>query len=619
MSLVITSSSKGQTNPAGQNLGIRSPGSYQNTFRSPFKIEGHSEVAVQSVRLSRQGYHFVNDVYFCCYFGKILAAPEKISTAHVTNQPLYVKIPSGSYTKIELAEQLTTDLGSTLKTSYPNIVGVVVEINVDAGGAFEGFKFTMTQLGAGTAFANVPADGDWIPTIGPLTRYNDGSDELEEADSGAVSASLQVVTASASLAGAINTSYPLSLCTSTFEVDITNASNGGFEVGLVRNLYDPQGAGGGLYTNAPEGFLYHNNDAGSPGGESSFYDFGFRWVPGNNGELFQYLADSDNDPNNIGSMRDLADYPVMLDASFSSSPPGYDKVRFTIINEEVSFAIHTTGGAWSEIINKTVSTAANRLFKPTGLTTQALYPKIYIANASDSLEVTTWNGISNAGNVYDFYANKLFGLPNSGQARTVQYDCDTNLAYQLNGANDYDINYTRMGVNGAGGQDNKHVFIFAPSAVYDTIMPGYLHLNLANYLGFTKPIFEADDDTLISTITSTQAPINFGSNAMYVRVNTLPFNSLNGATEGISQILYACPRFDITGNEIGNLYFEPNTPIYLDLKNTESYVLSDISVDIVDINEKVATDLHSDTTVILHVRKKDHRNTSGISLNLGGT
>jgi len=218
MSLIVTSSSKDPSNVQSQGFGLQAPFSYQNTFRSPLHIKPNSEVAVQSVRCNRQGYSFNHDSYFCVYWGQELTDEESIKADAVTNQPLYVKIEAGSYTSDEFRDQLEIGLTNTLKKAYPNIIGVNVQLNEDAG-----FTFTLTQIGGKTE--NLPPDNKWIKVVSDNTRDPDG-DPLDDTytETGDFTAVSQVITASASDAYVINTQYPISNCSGELSVDPRNAS-----------------------------------------------------------------------------------------------------------------------------------------------------------------------------------------------------------------------------------------------------------------------------------------------------------------------------------------------------------------------------------------------------------
>jgi len=600
MSLIVTSSSKDPTNITSQGVGIQSPFSYQNTFRSPLNIKPNSEVAVQSVRCNRQGYSFNHDAYLCIYWGKELPDNESITADHVTNQPLYVKIEAGSYTFEEFRDELQTSLSNTLKKAYPNIIGVTVTL--DSDNTF--FTFTLTQIGGHTS--NVPADDKWIKVISDNTRDEDGNELLSDlVDSGAVSASGQEITASASDAYAINTTYPLSLCKGEFHVDPTNASNGGWKIGLTRNLYDPQ-SGNGTYTLNPRGFSPVNSDEGADG-EDDFFDFVVSWTPGTDMKILHYICDEGNQ----GSMVQLSPKTPITNASLVAG--AYDRIIFKFVNETITLSVRASaGGSLTEVIGQGTATGANKLFKPTGLTTQALYPKIFIKNKNDKVKIEEYDGINSVDNPFNFYENKLFGLPDSEQAGELVRECDFNKVFSLNEDAEFNPTYTRVGLNASDGQDYKYVLIFAENSIYDTILSGYLHKNLASSLGFKanvnkqSVISDASSTLLKTVLKSVQAPKQLGTGSLFIRVNNLPFNSLNGATEGISQILYACPRFDTNGNTTGGLYYEPAERVYVKLNNPDGYILSDISIDLVDINERIAEDLEGNTIVVLHIREGKH-------------
>ena len=601
MSLIVTSSSKDPNNIRSQGIGIQSPFSYQNTFRSPLLIKPNSEVAVQSVRCNRQGFSFNHDSYFCIYWGKELPDNESITADHVTNQPLYVKIEAGSYTSEEFRLELQTNLSNTLKKAYPNIIDVSVQLNEDAG-----FTFTLKQ--SANALYQDLNDSKWIPVMNSDTRDTDGEDVLDLPDSGAVSASNQVVTASASKAYAINTTAPLALTSGDFSVDPTKAKNGGWKIGLTRNLYNPLGEDG-TYTIGAYNFNHSLSDP-SIDGEDDFFDYVAVWEVGSDLKVFHYI----NSPfSNNGGMAGITPVTTITNASLVAG--FYDRVKFQFVNEEITLQMReTVSKAWVNVVNSASATGADKLFKPTGLTTQALYPKIYIENQNDSVEIDTWDGLVNTGNVFNFYENKLFGTEDTGDALEVVQECDNNKVFRKLANGTYNPTYTRLGVNASSGQDYKYVFIFEENPIYDTILNGYLHKNLRDVLGFkaninTQTGIPATGTPLDVIIASQAVPKELGAGSLFVRVNNLPFNSLNGATESISQMLYACPRFDTNGNTVGGLYYEPSERVYVSLNNPDQYVLSDLSIDIVDINERVADDLDGNTIVTLHIRegKHDHK------------
>ena len=104
---------------------------------------------------------------------------------------------------------------------------------------------------------------------------------------------------------------------------------------------------------------------------------------------------------------------------------------------------------------------------------------------------------------------------------------------------------------------------------------------------------------------SQKSPKTLASGQLFVRVSSLAHTSFNGCKESISKILYGLPRWDARGNTTGSLYYEPHERVYLDLHyNENNQVLNDLSVQLVNVNEEVATDLTGNTCVIFHIRQK---------------
>jgi hypothetical protein len=64
------------------------------------------------------------------------------------------------------------------------------------------------------------------------------------------------------------------------------------------------------------------------------------------------------------------------------------------------------------------------------------------------------------------------------------------------------------------------------------------------------------------------------------------------------------PRFDNAGNDSGALFFKEPDRLYVDLNNTDSINVTDISVDIVRRDETFVNDLTGSTEVVFHIREK---------------
>ena len=91
---------------------------------------------------------------------------------------------------------------------------------------------------------------------------------------------------------------------------------------------------------------------------------------------------------------------------------------------------------------------------------------------------------------------------------------------------------------------------------------------------------------------------------MFFRLSSLTQRSKNGFTGNDSKIIYHCPRFDVSGQDQGQLYFEPTEKTYIDIGNIADTPVNSFSVELVSREEKLVPGLVGNTTAVLHIRKK---------------
>tara|TARA_R110002020_G_scaffold99759_3_gene236489 strand:- start:1067 stop:3334 length:2268 start_codon:yes stop_codon:yes gene_type:complete len=128
-------------------------------------------------------------------------------------------------------------------------------------------------------------------------------------------------------------------------------------------------------------------------------------------------------------------------------------------------------------------------------------------------------------------------------------------------------------------------------------------LNSPNYSAVPNTNTE-DPKYSYKSFQSTNTPVLTTGQSCFVRCPTLTHQSQNGASSGMSKILYHLPRFSDTGNDVGPLFWNPPEMVYLDLNNPADITLNNIQIDIVDKDEKIVSDLNNNTIVVLHVREK---------------
>jgi len=133
--------------------------------------------------------------------------------------------------------------------------------------------------------------------------------------------------------------------------------------------------------------------------------------------------------------------------------------------------------------------------------------------------------------------------------------------------------------------------------------------NMSVKLGFKlRPILYSNFDIDVTadnevTYQSSEDLIPSGREA-FVRFSGGTQTSYNANKGSVSKIVYPIPRFDNSGRAYGQLFFECNEKTYIDLNNTDTLVLNDIAVEIVDINERPVNDLTGNTIVTFHVKQK---------------
>ena len=204
-------------------------------------------------------------------------------------------------------------------------------------------------------------------------------------------------------------------------------------------------------------------------------------------------------------------------------------------------------------------------------------------------------GLEYGSTTEDWWANLVLDNMESGAGLEVD-----NRAY--NDMGDATI-YTSKGITGTLLNDYHNVLVVAPSDVY-------IHsddANMGSVLGFSGQSHVSPTTTTASAdlFTSPNIPVMKSNTSLFVRINNLNFNSYNAGNGNRSKILYSLPRFAQDGSSAGTgLYFEPNERLYLPLNNPADITINEFSIDIVNENETLATDLTGKSVVIFHIRKR---------------
>lgn len=662
MSLVITSSSRNEEDKSSSNgKGIENPASYQNFLKSPLIIEPDTEVAVVSLKCSRDSDKIeVNDrdgifVYWGYEGSQNMndgtTGSEKPTQSDDINAPCRVELRKGVYSRKRFASHLQTRLQEVLKLAYREIDTITVSEVFDGSNVFTGFKIQIVQVGDGSGFTDKPSASEFSPYIDKDTYYRIGSDtkftETDEVtDNFVASASGTDVLITGHNVGAVGAicdvigkAHPLSQVNSSCVIYFngSSASNvvDGYTLGLVRSqgrtvngVKSDYGAVGGYgeildfhnysdTVNIPE--LYE--DAGGDDTPPFFWDVAFNWKPGEDGQVIHYINDNEED-DTIGLIDTVTLQTTPTNASLQAKY--WEAVVFELEGEKMSIKLKQTGKAVYDTLVSSASTTFGERVKPFGMTCNQLYPKIAIHQNDPTNPGTAWLTTYNGHSDLAYYENNYFGYTafiNDDVPTSVFTDTSKNIdlssVYGEGKKSDGSTDYVYKGeLTGNKGINNKWVFLTGDFEEQDLL---YFNNDdqveslkddgrLQNILGFNAIMTQTDfavsvDDGADITFTSINEPSFIPTTSMFVRVKNMAINTFNANKQSISNIIYSCPKFDAQGNTGGLLFYEPAERVYVKLNNVDKQVVNTLDVDIVDVNEKVIDSLVGNTLCVLHFRK----------------
>ena len=614
MSFLITSNT-GDKLDSQLNEGINKPFSYFNNLQDTFRIPKNSEIAVQSVKINKEG-NFAStsrNSQFYIYQGTKLSGVTNNDIDLTTSAPCYGFVTNdfGQNTFSANVDDYAGFLQKAFRraTYLPNNqVGVVntlgtkVEVERNASGVdFEGFKFTFNGHKSASNVNNRPTT--WIPALvgqlgqaytgGALNISNDGNDEID----------------------LIGTNFPLSLTNGCMDVSVTGATGSAFSVGLTRCTRTQRIASDGTFPNVYNPAVV-SEDLENPlyyVGPAPYYDYQVVNEEQSNGSYLIKLfhIGIGISPYNEFDREEL-DYRTKLGIAnyIDSNASDITNVGFIINNERVTAQVYdNTAGAWVVLANG-LDANASRNLKPVNQCCWNLYPKVSL-EGGESMQMLQFNGLDIPNHVY---GSETFN-PTTG--RYVQshcdwwatqvnlYDSDPDLPYEIDSrfmmVASSVTPYTQKGLNSSGFVDKDFVLVLTKS---DQYVPSK-GANTQDIFGFTnRGIVDQPSNSLLDPIIfiSDDPPKVTSNNSLFVRLKNMTFNSVNFSKSSLSKILYHLPRFDNSGSEIGGLFFEPAERVYLKLNNTEDLFINDIQVDICNSDETLANNLTGKTIVCLHIR-----------------
>jgi len=617
MSFVITSNtSTSEQNPFVE--GINRPFSYFNNLQDTLKISKNSEIAVQSVKINKEGNISVDpsNNQFYIYYGTKLT--NTIDINQTTSAPIYQRIINGEGEDdfvtnvdgfagfVQTAFKKANPLPNNQRQFFDNTgnaSGVIVNAKRSASGVdFQGFSFDFFQS-ASSSNQDYKSNMEWTPgyfaDVGRNWAVAGDNVTNSEAD--------DVVL--------IGQNTPLSLTNGSWESDISTYQSDQEEwtVGLTRCTRLGRIDANGSYSADPDSDLeepsYYN-------GNGNFYDYVLQNDIQPNGsyllKLFHATFDVAGDELEMSEV----DYRLKLGIAnyIDANASNITKVEWGINNEQVTCRIFNAGagpGTGYITLADGLNANASRNLKPLNQCCWSLFPKIEIPGGR-TYTTNLYQGIALKQGTYgaetfnsttgqydqlftDWWSNNV----NVGEEGIYCKPVDSR--YMIQSGNT--TAYTQKGLVGGETLDKDYVLVLTPSNDYVSSVGA----NSNVILGFrNRGVVDTPNTTGNPTnFTSDSVPTFLSSDSLFVRLKNMTFNSVNFSKSSESKILYHLPRFDNAGLESGGLFFEPAERVYLKLNNLTDIFISDIEVDIVKSDETLADSLTGKTIVCFHLRRSE--------------
>ena len=604
MSLVLCS------NQFLENSGdFHSAYSFHNHLSDTLTIPANSEIAVQSVKINKNGTLSINrsTVFYLWFNQPLVAGTTELdrTTGYIREVRPHFNVGDDNVLEVtpeELAQRLQIGINNSALNPESNGLNLV-DTKIDASG-FQGFEFQFKQTSAkGTNISASLTSADFNlvyledEVAGTGFTWDQGNKRLTAIKSGV---GIDKLYNSAVI------QKPISLVEGVLRVGLGNANQSSWNVGLARG--DPTDTLSPLY--------YLQNISNEIWRSFDFYDFvvqaGQNGIgSGSNRYIRIYHAVKEPTANGV-TMKEIKYYEIAGNPfntptnnanggyNWSGNASGIDSVEIVVDNEQLTVNLYA-GATKYTALTYNAGVDKDKNFKPVSDTCRSLYGKFHLSSntAGKYLTLTDYRGHIDqdyANPNQDFFSDLVL----QGQDLGIGLSIDSRFMNDMSNAD----RYTPFGVSASetlNGFENR--MIVSPSTLY---YPSDLS-NTAILFGFQNQDVLSPTSTSGTTqiFTSTNAPPMKSNTSLFVRLNNFGLNSYNAGTGSISKILYSLPRFTNAGESSGNgLFFEPSQRVYLPLNNPAPLVINEFSIDFVNENETLATDLSGKSNVMLHIRPR---------------
>lgn len=647
MSLVVTSNRKGSNEYERQSTD-QAAYRYRNNLVYPIDIEPHSEVAVQSVKVNKNGLIKIDrgNRWFQWFNRNLRTDPEVRSVANSTGWPIMCgpdMFDDDTPDYVSLGD-FVARMTEGMKEGFPhpdadkdNIKCEILTDTGTTGSGFKGFQLQYNYLPLSVA-GNLPASNQFLQRIGANLTITDEVNSTRIACTGTVTP--RVTNPNVALADV----YPISHQNGEIIFDCAGLQNNpgagqfGYNndwmIGLQRatNNQDLRAR----FVRRAQDDISRNKQTFDfcicceqlAAGGNRFMKLG-HLITDPDGEGFQgirplsmkeiYYYENAGDDYDGGANWNSGGFITAPNSRYnmSTNTQEFDMFKFEVQNEKVIIsALSSTGGGaatqdvWYVIasydyaIGGTDATSRN-FPKPAGQTCWNLYPKVVLSANGKHVDITNdYTGRDTGYTAYNPYADWYARMIRNGQSR---YTLDVDTRYYNIFSYTVDT-YVPKGNAGAGAtmtmDGYENIVIVSPDTTY--IPTG--SANMGSLLGYlSRAVLDsatASDITDQQTQYQSDSPPDLSQASMFVRLDNFTQKSYNSGTGRPSKILYHLPRFDNSNRDVGtSLYYEPQERTYVKLNNTETIKLNEINISFCDSQERLVEDLTGQTIVCLHFRK----------------
>ena len=637
MSLVITSNVSLDDRP--ETSEVFKPYSYQNPLLNTMRIPANSEVALQSAKINKNGVASLTaaNSNFNHYFGVEVGTALCPTIENSTQIPFSAVIGAGQlFREGGRAERniddLTIDLSDGINASAfnPSLINAVVPTSIavtqnrSATKALDGFKFTSTQ---GKAIVKKATSTAVWTDISVNKR-------------GGFTQNAGVVTSTTATGFHVQAKqYPIAQAKGSVFFDITKlnktSTTSPWLVGLSRiNRRITNNTG--VSRERPEYWNQRSQKAGAKlprvGGEIIYGDI----MVGRSGtDLCVWQSGVDSGGRQDGTkMNEIVYYGGDFNATFKSGKYNlqtngskYEKVKFTLDNENMKIDLIDENGA--VVLLADFTTALSKGGKKENLTAPICAPKMamypimagrgatgttgefdelfhytnYPTWAEETYTNYDWWGYSQKNNLTQWCLEVESRFWNDfGDDKSGIISDGLQIPVLSDGLGGFLVGYQSFIIT-APSLEYGQSKTFSQPAAHGAGITG--NATASRLMGFLNtPVSIPATVGGVTTNNSVSVPVLSSDASLFIRLNNFTQKTVNARQGTGSKIIAHLPRFDNSGNDLGGLYFEPNTPTYLSLGNTDDLLINSFDIDFVYDNETLCTALSGKTVVCLHIRDK---------------